>query len=379
MSKYGKASNELFTQFLARISIEMPTATVAMFSTMKYVNAPNSENFRQNWNATYLGGFIVHNKAFDGMIGKFPIGFLIWKTNQNATKKTPITEVSVDVFDKNVKPIGAKTFYNFPNTKYLNVWFNRPKANKEIVLPIKNAISPATTKPRASNWSDGAIAYMHCGGNDPQQTEQLTTLYSSIFSNGNGIYVNEDNLWQAAVVFSVRRLVKPTWLNDRDQFLQPSVTLTEEFKNDCLIWMLFNRCNKSASANDLEWNGKKWSIINHFIPFTEQEINSPSRFESDFMVNYISKKTFSKEAKKVLEEGKKIWRAYFENKDIHSVREELKLNRSDVGWFQIRKAIQARNASGDYTPVNFDVFENAYKSLTEKLEPEVYNLGFLKN
>lgn len=265
-----------------------------------------------------------------------------------------------------------------PNDNYLNVWFDRPKANKIIVLPIKNAISPATTTPRAISWSDNAIAYLHCGGNDPQQTEQLTTLYSSTFSNGNGIYVNADNLWQIAVVFSVRRLVIPTWLNDRDQFLQPIEPLTDEFKNDCLIWMLFNRCNRTASANSLEWNDKKWSIVNHFIPFTEEEVNSPDRFESDFMVNYLSDKQLTLEATNVMDEGRKLWQAYFSETDVRSVRDELKLNRADVGWYQIRKALQARNASGDFVPVNFKPFEEAYKALTEKLQPMVYELGFLK-
>ncbi len=100
MSKYGKASNELFTQFLARIANEIPTATIAMFSTLKYVNAPIFEKFRGNWNAKYLGGFVVHNKAFDGLTGKFPIGFLIWKTNQNENIHNPITEILADVVDK---------------------------------------------------------------------------------------------------------------------------------------------------------------------------------------------------------------------------------------------------------------------------------------
>ena len=170
---------------------------------------------------------------FDGLTGSFPIGFLIWETNQNTPKKTPIIEVVVEILDKNVSPIGEKKFYNLPNNTFLNVWFERPKANNLVVLPIKNAISPATAIPRAKFWSEKAIAYMHCGGNDPQQTEQLTTLYSSVFSNGNGIYVTPENLWQAAIVFSVRRLIKPTWINDRDQFLQPTQPLTDEFKNDC--------------------------------------------------------------------------------------------------------------------------------------------------
>ena len=156
-------------------------------------------------------------------------------------------------------------------------------------------------------------------------------------------------------------------LNDRDQFLQPTKPLSEDFKNDCLIWMLFNRSNLTASANDLEWNGKKWSIVNHFIPYTEAEVNAPDRFESDFMVQYLKDKTLSKEAQNVLAEGKKLWQAYFAHTDVHTVRDELKLNRADVGWYQIRKALQARNASGDFAPVSFKPFEEAYKALTEKL------------
>ncbi len=40
MDSYGKASNELYTQFVARVHREIPGATLAMFSTVKYVVAP---------------------------------------------------------------------------------------------------------------------------------------------------------------------------------------------------------------------------------------------------------------------------------------------------------------------------------------------------
>ena len=85
MNNYGYATRELFTQFIARLTREIPTATIAMFSKLKYVNAPNFEEFRQNWNAKYLGGFVVHSKSFDGLKGNFPIGFLIWKTNNSTS------------------------------------------------------------------------------------------------------------------------------------------------------------------------------------------------------------------------------------------------------------------------------------------------------
>jgi hypothetical protein len=380
MQDYGFAKRELFTQFVARISQEIPNATLAMFSKLKYVNAPNFELFREKWSAEYLGGFIVHSMAFDGLKGDFPIGFLVWKTNQNAKNKSVITEIITDVIDKKTNPIGEKKFYNLPNDSFLNSWVKRPRANKQPVIPLKNAVSPATRTidVRGCYWSDNAIGSLYLSSNDVQST-RTTALVSSGYNSAGAFFVNPENLWQAAIILAVRKLVKPTWINDRDQFLQPTEPLTDEFKSDCLLWMLFNGSNLTASANDLEWNGKKWSIVNHFIPYTEAEVNAPDRFESDFMVQYLKDKKLSAEANQVLKQGKVLWQAYFSHTDERGVRDELKLNRPDVGWYQIRKALQARNSSSDYAPVSFKPFEEAYKTLTEKLQPMVYELGFLKS
>jgi hypothetical protein len=219
---------------------------------------------------------------------------------------------------------------------------------------------------------------MYCGKNDMQHAEQQTVLFSSVYGQGDGFYVNIENVTQAATIFTVRRLIRPTWLNDRDQFLQPTEPLTEEFKNDCLMWMLFNRCNRTASANDLEWNGQKWSIINHFIPYTEAEVDAPDRFESDLMVQYLADKTLSAEATAVLDAGRTLWKAFFAHTDVRTVRDQYKLNRPDVGWYQIRNALAERNKSGDTAPVNFKPFESAYQALTDKLRPQVFSLGFLR-
>jgi hypothetical protein len=111
-----------------------------------------------------------------------------------------------------------------------------------------------------------------------------------------------------------------------------------------------------------------------------EEVGSPERFESDFMVEYLAGtgRDLSVLANAVLAEGKKLWQAYFAHTDVRSVREELKLNRPDVGWYQVRNALKKRNESGDFPPVSFKPFEEAYKALTEKLQPMVYELGFLR-
>lgn len=258
MNEFGKASNELFTQFMARIAKELPTATLAMFSTLKYINAPTLEKFREVWNAKYLSGFVVHSKAFEGLNGNFPIGFLIWSTNQNAQKKHTITEISVEVLDKHVQPVGEKLFYNLPSTQLLTNWFTRPKTNKVDVVPLKNAVVPATASKdlRGTKWSDNAIAYMYSNSNDVSHATMNTILLSSGYGSARGYFVNADNLMQASIIFTVRRVVKATWLNDRDQFLQPNAILSDEFKTDCLTWMLFNGSNLTASANGLEWNNQ---------------------------------------------------------------------------------------------------------------------------
>ncbi|WP_233204832.1 hypothetical protein [Limnohabitans sp. 15K] len=131
----GYANRELFTQFVVRVQREIPSATVAMFSKLKYVNAPNVESFRANWYAQYLGGFIVHSKAFDGLSGNFPIGFLVWKT-QPLLSEFP-SQIRVDVMNRDANAIGEKLFHNIPKERFLNSWIQRPRANTVDALPLK--------------------------------------------------------------------------------------------------------------------------------------------------------------------------------------------------------------------------------------------------
>ena len=376
MGDYGFATRELFTQFVARISKELPNATLAMFSKLKYVNAPNFQKFRDVWDAKFITGFVVHSKAFDGLSGDFPIGFLVWELGS----KVNFSELSVDVYDKKVVPIGSKTFYLLPDKTSLNEWIKRPKPNSTTVVPLKNAVLPAikTKDVRGTFWSDGAIGQMLCDSNDLQHAGQRTAIFSSGYSSAGAFYITPLNLERVAVIFAARRLIKATWLNDRDQFSQPTLPLPTEFLNDCLIWMLFNGSNLSAGADDLEWNGKKWSVKNNFIPFTESEVGAPDRFESDFMVQYLSSLSLSTVADAVMSEGRYLWKKYFSERDVRSTRDELKLNRPDVGWYQIRNALKSRNQSGTSPEIDFRPFERAYKSLSDKLVPQVYEYRFLR-
>lgn len=254
MSRYGKATNELFMQFIARAYQELPTAKLAIFSKVKYISTPTLNEFRNVWRAEYLGGFAVHSRSFEGLKGNFPISFFIWDTAGNAV----IDHVTAIALDKSGNQISEKTFLNYDGLKLLTDWVQRHPSNKQAVVPLKGAITPATSSAdlRGTRWSDDAIGWLNCAGNDFQNAVAKTFLLSSGYSSARGFFVTSENLWQAAIVFAVRLLIKPTWLNDRDQFLQPSQPLSDAFKADCLVWMLFNGSNLTAGADGLQWDGR---------------------------------------------------------------------------------------------------------------------------
>jgi hypothetical protein len=365
----GYASKELFVQFLIRIRQELPNAMLAMFSTLKYVNAPNFEPFRRMWQAKYLDGFVVHSRAFDSLDGDFPIGFLVWDTSENV----PISEVETRALDRLGNFVGEKCYIARPTNSLLNLWMTKTPPNGGPALPLSNALK-VSKNPRPKRSLVGAVGYLYASNNDLQHSAIETLITSSIYTGGNGggVYLTAENLWQAAIVFSVRRLIKPTWLNDRDQFLQPSKPLTDDFKSDCLVWMLFNGSNLTAGADGLHWNDRDWSLVNHFIPFTEGEVGVKGKFASDFMVRYMAGMAFSPEAKAVLDEGRKLWTRFHATQFPHTIRNDFKLGRPDAGWYQIRRSLKAHEVLTD-----FDPFDAAYAALTAKLRPKVYELGFL--
>jgi hypothetical protein len=111
----GFASKELFVQFLIRTREELPTAKLAIFNKLKYVNAPNFEKFRSLWKAKYLGGFMVHSRAFE-LKGEFPIGFLVW----DQKVKMPIRDISTEALDRNGFLVAEETFRVHTKSQFFN-------------------------------------------------------------------------------------------------------------------------------------------------------------------------------------------------------------------------------------------------------------------
>ena len=374
--KFGLGIRELYVQFFVRIYQEIPGATLAEFSTLKILQGSAFADFREFFLAKLQSLFIVPARTFDNVSGSFPIGFFIWNTNQ----KEHFSEIMADVFESEDNYLGKKKIGIDGDDQAITKWiaFHGIKEQK------------------------GVIGYTGNNGPDYQNNQYLQICsVQKKFSNGTlnnatKYSITANNLIPISVYISARLCIPATWLNDRDQFLFPNDgwKYDKDFQSDCLAYTLFHGQNRITSEQG----------INHWIPFTEQQVNAPDNFASHFMSDFIAGKlkpqstdtlfgeeenliptepmAFTPAAQAVMEAGRKLWEYYLHKNDKVLYAEPVNVNAS---FYDIRAHFQRfengkmRNKSDDehYNELLRDL-RNAQKVLAKQIEKKVYLYGFLK-
>lgn len=359
----GQGNAEIFAQFFIRINKEISGCILAEFSTLKILQGQHFSNFRENFRAKLEKIFIVPADTFDNVKGKFPIGFMIWNSSIDVAFK----EVTADVFERDGNFLQKKHIIAYDEKHFINEWIKPYRANKS---------------------DTNLIGKFPFKGNDFQNQNMIAIVHQNMVYNKEAgqFLINVNNLILASVYFAVRHCIAATWLNDRDQFLAPNDEWQgdKEFQNDCFVYALFNNTIQSQYG------------LNNWIPFTEKEVNSREKFESNFMSNFISGKlkahsyvdlfgsqnhgttslVFSKEATEVMDSGRELWKYYHKqpncnvNAALYDIREHFQ-GRNDTG--------KMNNKSSDETYMKLisDLREKL-RQLAGKIEPKVYEYGFLK-
>ena len=359
-----------------RIYKEIPSAKLASFSTLKYVSSQNFFKFKKYFKAEFINGFIVPAHTFDNVNGKFPIGFLIWNTENMQN----IKEVTCDVFKKDY--IGQKTFYSFEQNVFIINWLR--------LFYDKKSERIAYLRMQGTDMQNNQGVFFT---NNPTKNDLLKKLTTNITKN---------NVVEMSIYLAVRHVFEATWLNDRDQFLYPNDGWQEdtEFQNDCLAFSLFHSQNKITSLEG----------TNHWIPFTAYEVNAQAKFESTFMTDFIKGKikkevanetlfeqaqaatqkplVFSEEATAVFDAGRALWHYYHAQQfpSFGGVAEGRGGYNVNASLYDIRAHFQGRNDKGRMNSKSDDAtymqligaLRESLKTLAEKIKPKVYDYGFLK-
>lgn len=362
-NKIGIGGRELFIQFLTRINAEIPNTVLANFSKLKNLQAPNFSDFRSFFRAKLENLFVVPADSFDNVKGKFPIGFFIW----NNDIKEDFKEIKSDIYNSKADFIGNKKFVNTSIYKSINDW----------IITTRNRVNEKN------------IGFMSAKGNDFQNANFIFIINDkNQLPHPRGTWVTDKNIIEISVYISVRHCIQATWLNDRDQFTYPNNEweYDKEFQSDCLTFCLFDNSNNISSSFG----------INHWIPYTEQEVNAQNRFESHFMTDFINgkiktenetnlfgtdsnqtlKREFSEEAKNVFDAGRELWKYYH-------IQPNVNVNAS---FYDIRAHFQGRNAKGRMNSKSDDEkymkliseLRNKLNFLADKIKPKIYEYEFLK-
>ena len=413
----GAAARELYAQFLIRIYTDIPNCIIGNFSTLKGVQAFNFKKFRKSFISKLEKLFLVPASSFDNVNGTFPIGFFVWNTSISST----FSGIDAETYDSKGNFLGIRQVHSYDDCKLVIEWL-RPyfdKTNECIgYLRMKNT--------DIQNKSQIFITSY------PSEADIREKTFT---------YITKNNLIQIAIYLTIRGVIEATWLNDRDQFLYPNDGWKDdkEFQTDCLIFTLFHGQNRISCQVPATTNSQLSTVnyqlsTNHWIPFTREQVGCRKTFKSTFMADYLNGKIkrenstgklfdfqkdsiqhelpkmnhelsgigidenscsidgnacdnngntcnriidcMSPDAQAVYDAGLALWRYY------HSQPNVL----ADASFYDIRLHFQGTNDKGTmnaksddetYTALITDLREKM-KLLAKRIEPKVYEYGFLK-
>lgn len=367
-NKIGIGGRELFVQFLTRIYAEIPNSVLAEFSTLKILQAPNFSDFREFFRAKLEKIFLVQADTFDNVKGKFPIGFFIWNTEI----RERFINIEADIYDREANFTGIKNLYDSSVLKSINDWL-------------------ITTR---SRHNEKNLGFISAKGNDFQNVNFIFIINDKKqLPHPRGTWITDKNLIEVSIYLTVRHIIPATWLNDRDQFIYPNDSWMNdfEFQNDCLTFTLFSNSNNIQTKFG----------INHWIPFTEIEVDAKEKFASSFMTDFINgrleaiaadeklfsehlpigvydntRREFSDDAKAVFDSGRELWRYYHSQPEVNA----------NASLYDIREYFQGRNDKGRMNARSTDEkytelignLRRALNILAQKITPKIYEYEFLR-
>ena len=304
----------------------------------------------------------------------------------------PIKPFKLDVFDKNNNYLGQKQVSD--SRDYLNNWFKRPKCEVP-TTPLTSALSVKLSGIRADKLPYGGFGYACLISNDPQNSQGVCFL-TGTYGHGDGSAITPTTFRQVMVQVAVRKLITPTWLNDRDQFQVPfcdretykdnqepdNTNLPAEFISDCVVYNLFAGHNQTSTLSDV-YQGNPFTLDNQFFPYSKGEVmkwatahlnisTQAQRANETFVHEWLKGQALSPESLALLEAGRKVYDVFYKNLANLMIK-KYSLQSWNPGWYQIRNALAEANLGS----TELEAAKLAHNALKEKLVPQVYDLGFI--
>lgn len=385
----------LYVQFLYRIyllyklfNIEI---TIGLFSPSAVFNNDMAKSIRIFFEnkVSIKDSFLLKASNFSDVSDTWGIAFSFWHGEGDHNYNIDVLDLDDKYEIKNIgnhllKPIDK-------NIKALDWVRSNIKYNK---VPMIVQTSAINTHNKTRDIEDESLCQLMCNMNIVESNLTKVTLIKGL-TNANWaiISVHSDNFDKVMSYFTARRIIIPTYINSKDEYMIPNMNhpLYDKWQSDCIIYSLFNAASNQSSLRGIECNGKVWDIQNEFFWMSVKDIEDlagglynkddiNTKIEDDierygnerFVYKKLQEVTLSPDAQEVLDTAIQLVKDSFKyRKEFNEKHPEYHINTWDAGWYQIKGLLK------EYMSNELKEFNSMYKALEDRMRPLVYELGFL--
>lgn len=289
-----------------------------------------------------------------------------------------------------IKIIGIKEFK--PVTHQASKWV-RIEING-----IKTLDSPQTSngikvvdniKTLSGLITPNAIGFFGNDSNAPYKNAQSVALFTTGWTHGHGLSIVTENLMKVCALFTARKTIKSTWINQKDEYSAPNTEHPDyrQWNDDATVYALFHPNSGQSSLRNVRYKGKTYQIKNEFFFMAKDEMKDladktgyadlyhDAKFEQSDRCVYtlLSTITLSEDAKNLLELAKELTRETMPKREAYSREHpELNLNSWDAGYVQLKGLWK------EAAPEKFKQFREDYLKFEKRMRAGVYKFGFLE-
>ncbi len=393
----GAASQQLYAQFMFRVSrivkmFGIRHYTLVLYSVPTFMTSSSYKGFREFFykKFKFVSGALFNAAHFAGVSDRWGVSLTLW---QNGTTTGDIKLDVLDINNSQVVKIDTKTMYCSDNQEASQWVRQEVKGLKTFDAPqLTSGLEIKQHGDLRGSCVDGSLGYLTTPGNGFQWSATGVWLSSSPGSNGHGLSIIPQNFKKVCALFAVRKLVSETWINQKDEYLAPlpqteRTTRYQQWNDDCVIYSLFHSSSQQTSMRDVSYKGKNWTIRNDFFwrknldmrmmanvaHYTDMYHDTINNSEESYLATIYDQLNLSPEAVSVMRFANMLLECSMARREAFNyeyTEKELHLNAWDAGAYQLKELWK------QYP--EWKEFKDAYKVLEDKLQPLVYDFGFLK-
>lgn len=393
--KWGRCSENLYSQFIYNIyklNDINNNIKICLFSPISFMNSSSYNNLRSIFydKFGFSQGFLMNSSEFTN-VKTWGLTFTLWNSS---IKNNNISLVIKETGKFEIENKGYKNIYNIDNNLSLKKWIeNDVKECEYFDEPLlSTALNVVENKYNGKSTSN-SLGWFFNHNNNVEKNSTSVSLLSSTFSQVRGNVIINKNFKKSVVGFCCRKSIvdNKNYINQKDEYMAPTEAIQQtqkykQFESDSIVYSLFNTSSNQSSMRQVEYKDKLWDIKNEFFFMSKDEMlkladeykfdelyKDARQSEERYVYNLLQTTNLSPDALDVLETARELVRKTFEwRKIMHQTNPEYHLHAWDAGWYQIKKILN------DHFKEDLKEFTKKYKAFEDRMRPQVYELGFLK-